>query len=75
MDCSWISAAGLEVSRSFWRTTGYDMIGVDNSEEMLELALEKKEQIRKRYPVSAVRICGNLNFTARWRRWSPSVIA
>ena len=26
---------------------GYDMIGVDNSEEMLELALEKKEQSGK----------------------------
>ena len=45
---------------------GYDMIGVDNSGEMLELALEKIFYI-------SVRICGNLNFTARWRRWSPSV--
>ena len=51
---------------------GYDMIGVDNSEEMLELALEKKEQSGKDICIS-VRICGNLNFTARWRRWSPSV--
>ena len=53
---------------------GYDMIGVDNSGRCWKLALEKKGTVRKRYFVSLSGICGNLNFTARWRRWSPSVM-
>ena len=52
---------------------GYDMIGVDNSEEMLELAWKRRNSPEKIFCIS-VRICGNLNFMARWRRWSPSVM-
>ena len=39
-------------------SSGYDMIGVDNAEEMLEIAMEKIFCI-------FFRICGNLNYTER----------
>ena len=35
---------------------GYDMIGVDNSEDMLEIASEKRAE-------SGLNICGNLSST------------
>ena len=31
---------------------GYDMIGVDSSEDMLSMAMEKRGPVRLRYPVS-----------------------
>ena len=43
--------------------SGYDMIGVP---------WKRRNSPEKIFCIS-VRICGNLNFTARWRRWSPSV--
>ena len=45
---------------------GYDMIGVDNSEEMLELALEKKEQSGK----DILYLCQDMReFELYPRRW------
>ena len=44
MDWSWIWAAGLEVITELLAKAGYDMIGVDNSEDMLEIAMEKRSR-------------------------------
>lgn len=46
---------------------GYDMIGVDNSEDMLELAMEKR---LKAVMTSCIfcRICSLLNYLVRLRR-------
>ena len=52
---------------------GYDMIGVDASEEMLELADEKKADPAM---ISSIfcRICGSLSCTARCGPSSASAI-
>ena len=39
---SWILAVELEIMTEMLASSGYDMIGVDNAEEMLEIAMEKK---------------------------------
>lgn len=52
---------------------GYDMIGVDNSADMLEIALEKKEQSGKDI-LYLRRICGNLSCTVPCRAIVVSVI-
>ena len=44
---------------------GYDMIGVDNSEDMLEIALDKRVEEWKRYPYICCRICVSLNYMER----------
>ena len=53
---------------------GYDMIGVDNSVDMLEIAMEKKEEEARTSSIS-FRTCGNLNFTALSGQWCLSVTA
>ena len=51
---------------------GYDMIGVDLSEEMLEIALERWKT-RSRFCICC-RICGSLNCTAPFVPLSVSAI-
>lgn len=41
---------------------GYDMIGVDNSADMLEIALERRNSPEKTFYICS-RICGNLSCT------------
>ena len=45
-------------------SSGYDMIGVDNAEEMLEIAMEKKVGVDMIFCIF-FRICGNLNYMER----------
>ena len=52
---------------------GYDMIGVDNSEEMLEEAMEKR-RLPATISFTCCRICGNLNCTVPCGPWSVSAI-
>ena len=42
---------------------GYDMIGVDNSEDMLEIASEKRAESGFKHFYICFRICGNLSST------------
>ena len=44
---------------------GYDMIGVDNSEDMLEIAMDKRGADRDWISCIFYRICGNLSFTVQ----------
>ena len=37
---------------------GYDMIGVDNSADMLEIAMEREGSVRARYPLSPAGYAG-----------------
>ena len=53
---------------------GYDMIGIDYSEEMLELAMERNT-IPERIFCTFVRICESLNFTVPLLQSFPSVTA
>ncbi len=53
---------------------GYDMIGVDNSEEMLAEAMEKRVDPDRTFCIFC-RICRNLNYSARYVRVSASVTA
>ena len=43
---------------------GYDMIGVDNSEDMLEIAMDKRSRSGLDI-LYLYRICGNLSFTVQ----------
>ena len=52
---------------------GYDMIGADNSEEMLEIAMENGRQ-PDWISFICCRICGSLNCTALSALWSVSAI-
>ena len=52
---------------------GYDMIGVDNSEEMLDLAMEKRAASRQDSYIF-FRICVSSSFTARSGRLSVPAI-
>ena len=54
-------------------SAGYDMIGIDQSEEMLEEALEKSRSPAMRFCIF-VRICGNLSFMERCGQLSVSAI-
>ncbi len=53
---------------------GYDMIGVDNSEEMLAEAMEKRVNPGRIFFIF-YRICRNLNYMVRYVRWSVCVTA
>lgn len=56
------------------RRRGYDMIGIDNSEEMLAAAIEKLWRMAERNKSFIyVRICGILNYTELSGRSSVSV--
>ena len=52
---------------------GYDMIGVDYSGEMLNIAMDKRARSGSRFCICS-RICGNLNSMGRFARLSVSVI-
>lgn len=52
---------------------GYDMIGMDNSEEMLEIARESRSSQDMRFYIF-FRICGSLNCMVLWVRYLVSVI-
>mgnify|MGYP003215793957 CR=1 FL=1 len=45
-------------------SSGYDMIGVDNAEEMLEIAWRRRSRVDMIFCIF-FRICGNLNYTER----------
>ena len=52
---------------------GYDVMGVDASEAMLNIAMEKKTKAVRKSSICS-RICGNWSCTARWGQCSASVI-
>ena len=52
---------------------GYDMIGVDLSADMLDIAMEKREQSGNNI-LYLCRICGNLSCTGQFGQWSASAI-
>ena len=62
---SWILAVELERMTEMLAASGYDMIGVDNSEEMLEIAMEKKVESPDMIFCIFFRICGSLNYMER----------
>lgn len=45
---------------------GYELIGVDGSEEMLAAAMEKSGQVEGIPPISSISPCPSWIFTARW---------
>ncbi len=49
-------------------SSGYDMIGVDNAEEMLEIAMEKKVESGHDILYLLQDMAGNLNYTERSER-------
>ena len=63
---------GTGVMTELLAESGYDMIGVDNSEEMLGEAMEKRAESGHESFIWS-RICGSLNFTEQCGLSSASV--
>lgn len=63
---------GTGVMTELLAESGYDMIGVDNSEEMLGEAMEKRAESGHEIFIWN-RICGSLNFMERYVLSSASV--
>lgn len=60
---------GTGILTEMLEQAGYDLIGIDNSMDMLQIAMEKQREKRRIPFYISFRTCENLNCTVRSGQW------